>query len=406
VGCGSSLAPPADDVEEQISALVDHAGTARQWRLASVPVRATITGGPWTLGQGPASPTEPAKGYPTPNPGTNNMQPYFWPYTRGSDQVMFGLFDYRPRNMEEAVVAARSYDGGRSWGFVQEALDFNPNPTPDPLKGNENGQGHPYIIHVGGEILLYTLDRTPGVKDVGGLIVHKLSPTRHEPLRGAPANETPLSLATLRTTGLLNPEGIIGRVPGFRRPVIVYLQRVLGTGGPLTDVTTARLAVSRDGIAWRDLGPLQGLQDDGTKFLGARGAVLRSRHGSFVMFYSGGTDADGMSDAIRYIGYAQSTDLVHWHVVRGLANPLLSVETTEASGAPQSWWAGRAFGPSVTVSHDGRRATLLFAGFHTPTPNGDLGDYRQIGQVDMELSRGHHARADEDDDLFADGDDD
>ena len=30
------------------------------------------------------------------------------------------------------MVAARSDDGGRSWTFLQMALDFNPNPRPIP----------------------------------------------------------------------------------------------------------------------------------------------------------------------------------------------------------------------------------------------------------------------------------
>ena len=130
--------------------------------LADTPSRAVITGGPWTLGQGPTTQTNPAADYPNPNPGTNNFAPYFWPQTLGDEREMLGLFDYRPRNMQEAVVAARSHDGGRSWDFVQLALDFNPNPTPNPTGGNENGQGHPFVMRVQGKTLLYTLDRTPG----------------------------------------------------------------------------------------------------------------------------------------------------------------------------------------------------------------------------------------------------
>jgi hypothetical protein len=371
--------------EQSSEALRSYRARAGHWTVSDTPVRATITGGPWTLGQGPATQTNPAADYPNPNPGTNNFAPYFWPFLTGDDQNMLGYFDYRPRNMEEAVVAARSSDGGRSWSFVQLALDFNPNPTPDPLTGNENGQGHPVVLQVRGRSLLYTLDRTPGVKDVGGMIVHRIRPTAEQPLRGAPAREQPLSEAMVRTTGLLNPEGIIGQVPGFPFPVILYLQRVLGTSGPLSDVTTMRLAASLDGIDWKDLGPVTGLQDDGTTFLGARGSLLRVEGGRFLLFFSGGVPADNASDAYHYIGYAESTNLREWTVKRGLANPLLSVEPTEASGQPQSWWQGRVFGPSVTLAPDGRSATLIFAGFHTPNASQDFSDHRQIGRVSLSL---------------------
>jgi hypothetical protein len=359
--------------------------TVGQWRLAETPVRATITGGPWTLGQGPATQTDPAADFPNPNPGTHFFQPYFWPQIMSQGQDLLGYFDYRPRKMQESVVAASSSDGGRSWTFLQQALDFNPNPTPNPISGNENGQGHPFVMRVRGKTLLYTLDRTPGVQDVGGLIVHELKPTPREPLRGAPAAEMPLCLTTLRTTGLLNPDGIIGEMPAGPETMILYLQRVLGPAGAVSDVTRIRLASSLDGIDWTDLGPVSGLQNDGTDFLGARGSLLRDRDGRYLLFYSGGTAADNASDAYRYIGYAESTDLVSWTVVRGLNNPLLSTQTTEASGVPESWWAGRVFGPSVALAPGGRQATLVFAGFHTANASQDFSDYRQIGRVTLEL---------------------
>jgi hypothetical protein len=380
----SPLPPSVDDPESDMAELQGTSAMvpAREWRLEGPAVRATITGGPWTLGQGPATQTDPAAGYPAPNLGTQNFAPYFWPFIVGTDQKMLGYFDYRPRNLEEAVVAARSDDGGRSWSFLDKALTFNPNPAPNPLAGNENGQGHPFVIQLRGQTLLYTLDRTPGVKDEGGLIVHRLSPTGRRPLRGAPADETPPALATLRTTGLLNPDGIIGQAPQGGPATILYLQRKLGSNGPLSDVTTPRLARSEDGLAWTDLGPVTGLQDDGTTFIGARGQLLRAGR-EYLLFYSGGIPADNASDAYHYIGYARSSDLVHWTVVRGLGNPLLSIEPTAASGEPQSWWQGRVFGPAVTVSPNGRRATLLFAGYHTANPNNDFSDYRQIGVLSL-----------------------
>jgi hypothetical protein len=241
------------------------------------------------------------------------------------------------------------------------------------------------LLRLRGRTLVYTLDRTPGVQDVGGLIVHVLYPTRDEPLRGAPATEMPLSLATLRTSGLLNPDGIIAQVPGGPGLRILYLQRILGSAGPLSDVTAIRLASSDDGLHFQDLGAVSGLQDDGTVFLGARGSLLSDREGRYLLFYSGGTPEDKASDAYRYIGYAMSTDLLRWTVVRGLQNPLLSTQTTEASGTPEPWWAGRVFGPTVAVAPGGRQATLVFAGFRTANASADFSDYRQIGRATLEL---------------------
>jgi len=148
-------------------------------------------------------------------------------------------------------------------------------------------------------------------------------------------------------------------------------------------VTTVRLAASRDGIHWSDFGPVSGLQEDGTQFIGARGTVLRCRHGKFALFFSGGIAADNASDGFHYIGYAESRDLFHWTVVRGLANPLLSIAPTAASGTPESWWMGRVYGVNVTASVNGREATMMFAGYHTASPTNDLSDYRQVGRVSL-----------------------
>ncbi len=391
VGCGkevavpTDLAVPTDGALDEASDALSRRAMPGRWRLADTPVRATITGGPWTLGQGPATQTNPAADFPNPNPGTHFFQPYFWPMVVPDSGGLLGLFDYRPRKMREAVVAARSDDGGRSWTFLQQALDFNPNPKPDPINGNENGQGHPFVLRLGGDSLIYTLDRTPGVIDQGGLIVHRFKPSGSQPLRGLPAAEMPLSVAPLRTTGLLNPDGIIGQVPDAPELTILYTQRIPGPSGPVSDVTSIRLAASTDGIHWTDKGAVCGLQDDGTVFLGARGSLLRDRDDHYLLFFSGGVLADNASDAYRYIGYAESTDLMNWMVVRGLQNPLLSTDTTAASGAPQSWWAGRVFGPSVTLTGDGRSAVMMFAGFHTANASNDFSDYRQIGRVQMVL---------------------
>src|ERR1700709_760271 len=58
-----------------------------QWSTAGLPQPASVTNGPWTLGQGPATLDHQNKGlcdtFPNGtlqnNPGTNLMQPYYFP---------------------------------------------------------------------------------------------------------------------------------------------------------------------------------------------------------------------------------------------------------------------------------------------------------------------------------------
>src|SRR5262249_53957860 len=80
---------------------------------------ATISAGPWVLAQGSAT-------FPSPNLGINSFQPYYQAYTTGSDTVIQGYFDYRPKGLGEAIVAARSTDAGRSWSFQSQVLTYLP----------------------------------------------------------------------------------------------------------------------------------------------------------------------------------------------------------------------------------------------------------------------------------------
>jgi hypothetical protein len=56
---------------------------------------------------------------------------------------------------------------------------------------------------------------------------------------------------------------------------------------------------------------------------------------------------DGDSDAFHYIGYAESHDLIHWTVVNGINNPIISTAPftiqVNSSGVPV------ASGVSITV---------------------------------------------------------
>src|SRR5262249_24568748 len=90
----------------------------------------------------------PRAGGPAPQPAGTPlaMQPYYFPFvTRGRDGVLTGYFDYRPKDVNEAVVAATSTDGGRTWRFRGEALELNAGICPNG-NTNDDGQGHPFVL--------------------------------------------------------------------------------------------------------------------------------------------------------------------------------------------------------------------------------------------------------------------
>jgi len=95
------------------------------------------------------------------------MQPYYFPFVRRHGDILEGFFDYRPRNEQEAVVAAISTDWGASWIFKGEALAAQPllpvcSSDPDnqfvsvngvktaygsdPNSAADNGLGHPVVL--------------------------------------------------------------------------------------------------------------------------------------------------------------------------------------------------------------------------------------------------------------------
>jgi uncharacterized repeat protein (TIGR01451 family) len=132
------------------------------------------------------------------------LAPAYFPHVvRNADGSLTGYFDYRPKDADEAIVAAKSTDGGKSWTYEGEALEQNPGycPTADT---NDDGQGHPNVITVGGTSYLYTLPRQAGDNLGVGLLVHALTPTASNPLAGLPADEAtgvdPDAFATAGTT--------------------------------------------------------------------------------------------------------------------------------------------------------------------------------------------------------------
>lgn len=181
------------------------------------------------------------------------------------------------------------------------------------------------------------------------------------------------------------------------------------------DITYLRLASTTDGINFTDHGALQGLNDvttvslTGTRWLATAGTILRLER-RYGLLFSGGGCVDGDSDAFHYIGYAESNDLIHWKVINGINNPIISsfpvTMTVNAMGVPatgsgttsvtipaeppvagktQGFFAGRVYAPSAT-SFDDSNITVIFAGYHTQKPKNGLGDYRTIGRVSLHAS--------------------
>jgi len=194
-------------------------------------VAAQISGGPWTLDQGPAAAGEynlipPAKALPSnetgdPNPATHYcstfatelgngtyeegtgvvglntsndkssgtaatsyMQPFYYQYTTkvsgsGTSTYLEGYFDYRAKDTDEAIVVAYSNNSGLTWTFQQEGLELNPGLCPSGgSKTNEKtypavtGTNNPYSYVTGYDDLLnFPTDASgsgsPGATDDG-----------------------------------------------------------------------------------------------------------------------------------------------------------------------------------------------------------------------------------------------
>ena len=117
------------------------------------------------------------------------MAPYYVPQVTGRGSLLQGYFDYRPRNVNEAAVAATSSDGGNTWNFEQliENLTTVCPTTNANSAGNDDGLGHPSVLTFGGAGFIYLLDRRNGHVDFDGLVVHPLTPKAGAPFNGLPA---------------------------------------------------------------------------------------------------------------------------------------------------------------------------------------------------------------------------
>ncbi len=113
---------------------------------------------------------------------------YFPHVVRNADGSLTGYFDYRPKDADEAIIAARSTDNGTSWTYEGEALEEDATYCP-AADINDDGEGHPNVITVGNSSYLYTLQRPAGDYAGVGLLVHQVNPAAANPLAGLPASE-------------------------------------------------------------------------------------------------------------------------------------------------------------------------------------------------------------------------
>ena len=419
------------------------------------------------------------------------MQPYYFPFVRRNGDILEGFFDYRPRNQEEATVSAFSTDLGRSWTFTGEALALNPYcpfdaTDPDNLNVSangvktpygssadnaaDNGLGHAFVLSVSGVQRIYSLDRANNHIDSDQLVVHTLPHSSVGSVFGLPEFGFVSPLASggypnldptaQHTSGLQNPDAILGAVHMGIRTTVIYVEKTLNAdtsfpkaqqcpstpafaltnlvnGKPRKanhDVINIRVATTTDGINFTDVGTASGLEDqtttalNGIRWLGS-GSILRLADGRYGMFFGAGNCLDNDSDGFHFIGYAetdnkvtQASDLLSWHVVYGFDNPILSTDTvtdptgprpyplnaplvnvhgadavTAAEVAPftpvpggynTNFFSGRVYDPQA-IRTDDETVTIVFAGYNTPQPSNNLGDYRSIGRFQLHFPEGY-----------------
>jgi hypothetical protein len=427
--------------------------------------------------------------YNTPNTPTANAF--------GGQTPLIGLFDYRPKDIDEAVVVAESDDYGKTWYFMQMVLELNPDYT-NPFSGGysstatntgcpasltstndttasvsgstgDDGWGHAAVLQLPGQgnastgQFLYLLDRNPNnmagtsTPIVDNAPLHAINltnvsstfPLWNTSIGAAGANDiksitsalsnTPGSanpVVVQDTVGLLNPDGIMAVFPtastaAAGSPVtVMYVQKIVGgdnagatampkdqqckkapfSGKTNHDISNVRLATTTDGVNFTDLGIVSGLNDpttvdyNQTRWISPRGTLLDINGDGSVwgLYFAGGNCLDGDSDAFHFLGYAESTDKVHWTVFHDINSPIASINTITATNqadgstvtvpanAPviptQSWFAQRLYAPSA-VQMDATHLSLTFAGYGVQNPGTDLLNYRQIGNVVLTVSQ-------------------
>ncbi len=415
--------------------------------------------------------------YSTPNTTTGNAF--------GGQPPLIGLFDWRPKDIDEALVVAESDDQGKTWYFMQTVLELNPDYT-NPISGGysatatdtgcpatigdtnanhtsangstaDDGWGHAAIVQLPGAgniktgQFLYMLDRSPTAVDVAPLWAINLTGSSNKfpiwntnntgagnndikSIKSALANTTGSATPVVvqQTVGLNSPDGIMAvfptapDAPAGAPVTVMYVEKILDgdttmpaaqqcVKAPFSakknhDVSNVRLATTTDGIHFTDLGIVQGLNDpttvdyNGTRWISPRGTLLDLKGDGSLwgLYFAGGNCLDGDSDAFHYIGYAESTDMMHWTVYNDINSPIASINTittaNQAGGAmvtvpahapvipTASWFAQRLYAPSA-VQIDAQHLSMTFAGYGVQTPGTNLLDYRAIGNVVLAVSK-------------------
>ena len=159
----------------------------------SVPYPSGVVGSPGPLENycGSGSNATEDSGTPSHQPAgtTLPMSPYYFPHiVRNSDGSLTGYFDWRPKDADEAIVTARSTDNGKDWTYEGQALEQNPSYCPN-ADINDDGQGHPQVLTIGGTTYLYTLQRAAGDNADVPLLVHAVDASAANPLATVPATE-------------------------------------------------------------------------------------------------------------------------------------------------------------------------------------------------------------------------
>jgi hypothetical protein len=248
----------------------------------------------------------------------------------------------------------------------------------------------------------------------------------------ATTTTSPISTVTpTRTTGLLNPDGILAVVPGTYPVKVLYVQKQVEGDysyptaqqcitvpannpyypyalAPNHDISTVRLATTANGVNFTDLGPVTGLNDSttvsytGIRYVSPNGGLVPLPGGKWGLFFGAGNCIDADSDSFHAIAYAESSNLTNWTVYNGINNPIASRPTATFTdqatgnsltvpatppvvGATQAWFAGRVYAPNAIVNAQGSGVSLIFDGYDQAyAAKGkakDLSSYRNIGQV-------------------------
>ena len=183
------------------------------------------------------------------------------------------------------------------------------------------------------------------------------------------------------------------------------------------DYVTQRVAMTTDGINFTDLGAVSGLGDPttvsyhGTRYLGS-GSTFPLIGGRYGLVFGAGNCLDGDFDGFHYVGYAETVtpgDLFHWKILNDLDHPVISTgrvtdtstDTVYPANTPladltdwptpkaTNFYYGRAYGPTVAFASP-TTLTVIFAGYNTPQPKNNLGNYRSIGVTTVTLPVGSY----------------